>query len=70
MEILPPEFYSFLKLSAFIGFFSAGVMTVGICYKLYKKFFGEEKAKKYRKYFFWVNIPLFFVFLYIFITLF
>ena len=68
--LLPPVFLTFIKVTAILGFLSAGALIVALVYKGFKKVFGEEKAKKYRWVFIAVNIPLLFLLVYIFFIFF
>ena len=69
-DLLPPEFLIGVKIAAILGFFAFATFVVGIEYKYFKKILGEEKSKKYQWVFILMNMPLFFLFVYIFMVIF
>lgn len=69
-NLLPPEFLVGVKIAAVMGFFAFAAFIVGIEYKGFKKILGDEKSKKYQWVFILMNLPMFFLFVYIFMVIF
>lgn len=69
-DLLPSGFYTFIRVTAVLGYFAAGAFIVGLVYKGFKKVTGEDNVKRYRLTFILLNIPLFFLFIYIFLLVF
>jgi hypothetical protein len=68
--LLPPEFLSFIKFSAILGFIAALVLTSAIVYKVIEKIVGKEEAKKYRWAVVIVDLVVLFIFIFIYVVFF
>ncbi len=68
--ILPPDFLSFVRFTAVVGFISALVLTTAVVYKALGKLLGEEKVKKYRWVFVLIDIVILLVFIFIYLVVF
>lgn len=68
--ILPPDFLSFVRFTAVVGFIAALVLTTAVIYRSLGKLLGEEKVKKFRWVFVVIDIVILLVFVFIYLVVF
>jgi amino acid transporter len=68
--LLPPEFVTFIKVSAILGFIAALALTSALVYKGIKKLVGPEEAKKYRRIIVIADVVILLVFFFIYLIIF
>ena len=68
--LLPPEFLTFIKVSAILGFIAALVFTSALVYKGVVSLVGPEEAKKYRWVVVVVDLAILSIFGFMYVVLF
>jgi hypothetical protein len=68
--LIPPEFITFIRISAILGFIAALALTSALVYKGVEKLKGKEEAKKYRWAIVIADVVIFLIFIFIYIILF